>query len=327
MKKHILAFCAALIVPATANANQTTEIQGHLESVESHLRATDVSHWPEAKQQARQQTLDYLTEYRLAGQFPENVDFQKDRVPYFFDNRGTACAVAHLMVETGFEAEARAISGRENNAWVMEMASPEVGPWLEAAGLTAEEASWIQPTYGFCDMIEAQLETVPETANCGDVVQFSAVMVPEEMCGANYFWQELADEQTVEFLEGPSGRVVDVAFPEKTLDGQVFEFALNISNQGFSDVEEFSVLVECAGEPPVNNQPGNNVNNTNNSNNFPTNNANNENNVPGNNVNPPGPGDGDGTKGDPSTCSAVGSTGSWLPLLILGLLGIRRRRS
>ncbi len=101
--------------------------------------------------------MDVLHAYWVAGEFPRNRDYSDRRVPHFIDADGTACAVGHLMIESGFESMAREIATYENFDFVSEVDHPGVVPWLQAHGLTAEEAGWIQPGYGPCGF---SLETV-----------------------------------------------------------------------------------------------------------------------------------------------------------------------
>jgi hypothetical protein len=91
--------------------------------------------------------LDELARYRRRGRFPKNRDFA-ERTPYFIDRAGTRCAMAHLL-EVGGERElVQKIAREQNNARVRELAGePRLLAWLDAAGLTVEEAAEIQPSY------------------------------------------------------------------------------------------------------------------------------------------------------------------------------------
>lgn len=124
-------------------------IQAHLQNVEQELRSRDVTHLSPELQAERERNLDRLHEYWTAGEFPHNTHVPW-RQPVFIDRDGRACAVGYLMIESGWDEEARAISERENLAYLPNMKSPEVGEWVAQSGLTAEEAAWIQPTYSDC---------------------------------------------------------------------------------------------------------------------------------------------------------------------------------
>ena len=124
-------------------------IQAHLQNVEEELRSRDVSHLSPELQAERERNLDRLHEYWVAGEFPHNTHVPW-RQPVFIDRDGRACAVGYLMIESGWDDEARAISERENLAYLPNMKSPAVAEWVAQSGLTAEEAAWIQPTYSDC---------------------------------------------------------------------------------------------------------------------------------------------------------------------------------
>jgi hypothetical protein len=93
--------------------------------------------------------LDELVAYHQAGVFPKNRDVPDARVPRFVDEDGTRCAVAHLMERSGAVSLAARIAAERNGAYVPEMVDlPGVAAWLDAAGLTVDEAAKIQPVYG-----------------------------------------------------------------------------------------------------------------------------------------------------------------------------------
>jgi hypothetical protein len=129
---------------------ERTRIQRHLANVESTLRGRSAANLDQAQRAARAQALDALHEYWQAGRFPRNADFVDRRVPYFIDDEGTACAVGHLMIESGAAELAREIATYENNDFVADIDHPGVAGWLEHNGFTAAEAAWIQPAYGPC---------------------------------------------------------------------------------------------------------------------------------------------------------------------------------
>lgn len=63
------------------------------------------------------ESLQTLGEHIERGQFPRNFDFQ-ERTPLFIDANGTPCAVAYLMLESGWTEDARANAQTQNNAYV-----------------------------------------------------------------------------------------------------------------------------------------------------------------------------------------------------------------
>jgi hypothetical protein len=110
--------------------------------------------------------LGELARYRRRGVFPKNRDFPERAMPYFVDADGTRCAVAHLLEVGGQAALVAKIARERNNAFVRELADePELLAWLDAAGMSVEEAAAIQPTY--CD--------VPAASICGGAFQTRVV--------------------------------------------------------------------------------------------------------------------------------------------------------
>ncbi len=122
-------------------------IQEHLRQAESTLRARDVSHLSPELRAERARNLDHLRTYWQRGEFPRNTHHPGERVPYFIDDTGTTCAMAHLVVESGHELAARHIAARENHERIRDMRSPELLAWLASSGLTLDEAALIQPSY------------------------------------------------------------------------------------------------------------------------------------------------------------------------------------
>jgi len=156
-----------VMVPAISSAESVVEqdrerIRQHLRSVEAQLRSKDVSHLPAEQRRARERNLDRLHHYWKQGEFPINT-LTDERSPVFIDPMGRECAVGYLMVESGWEKEARAIARRENLKRLPNMQSPEVADWLEQSGLTAQEATRIQPGYDPCGDCGCSYDPV-----CGD---------------------------------------------------------------------------------------------------------------------------------------------------------------
>jgi hypothetical protein len=157
----VIAFIATseLVRPPSAEevvALDHVRIYTHLTDVERELRARDVSDLPLTAQAARGRALDRLKEYREAGVYPRNHGHPAERVPYFVDSDGRACAMAHLIRESGAVALAAKIAAHENNARIDRMRTHLAG-WLLDNGLTAAEAQRIQPTYEYacrCSSLE-----------------------------------------------------------------------------------------------------------------------------------------------------------------------------
>ncbi len=149
----------------TAAANERLRIQTHLEYVERLLRAADVSHLAKPLQIRRAALLDKLYEYRLAGCFPTNLAFPKERRPCFIDAAGNICAVGYLIEQTAGRALAERINAAHQYNFLSDMQMPELTTWVSASGLTARECAMIQPIYSF-------LPTVIRDTNCKASIVF-----------------------------------------------------------------------------------------------------------------------------------------------------------
>lgn len=144
-----LALSGLLVASHPGPTPETERIRSHLLEVEADLRAADVSHLDAPRRAARARLLGWLGEYRERGVFPHNHTHPGERVPVFVDGHGTACAVGHLLLTGGEEALVRAVVEADNNVRVPELAhSAPLRAWLDANGLTLEEAARIQPAYG-----------------------------------------------------------------------------------------------------------------------------------------------------------------------------------
>jgi MYXO-CTERM domain-containing protein len=156
MRLFVLVLALALTIVGTASARPLTAVEAdrarisaHLERVERELRHKPVSELSPALRAERAKNLDRLRTYRLAGEFPHNTRHPDERVPYFIDDDGRACAVGALMLASGGEAVASTIRRDENNARLLEMKTPGISAWVARSGLTAEEHAQIQPSYCF----------------------------------------------------------------------------------------------------------------------------------------------------------------------------------
>ena len=115
----------------------------HFARVRLWLRMQDSA--PEMRPQ-RQQVIDELRRYAAQGVFPRN-DTHPTMRPCFIDRDGRQCAVAHLLIQTGYNAEALQIAAQANGAFVAEMPFPELDIWAKQHGLTREELVVVQPMY------------------------------------------------------------------------------------------------------------------------------------------------------------------------------------
>lgn len=125
-------------------------IRAHLARVEADLRAHPPAGLSEARRAARAARLDDLRAYAERGEFPRNRDYPDRLVPYFIDAEGVPCAMGHLVIASGHADFAEEIHENRNNAYIPEIAAADgrLARWLEANGMTLEEAARVQPSYG-----------------------------------------------------------------------------------------------------------------------------------------------------------------------------------
>jgi uncharacterized protein (TIGR03382 family) len=126
---------------------EVERVKHHIARAEDLAAARDLSQLTHVQRLVRQLLLRVLADYRAAGRFPINRE-HAGMTPSFIDASGTRCAMAYLL-EHGGQSELVAKIARERNyAYVRELADePALLAWLDAAGLTVEEAAAIQPSY------------------------------------------------------------------------------------------------------------------------------------------------------------------------------------
>jgi hypothetical protein len=130
----------------TATTPERLRLRAHLATVESILRARDVSHLPPEQQARRTTMLDALHDYWQAGRFPQNTEVP-GRTPIFIDAKGRLCAVGHLITESVGRDVAEWIDERYHFAHVREMNAPLLDQWATRYGFTRSELAMIQPAY------------------------------------------------------------------------------------------------------------------------------------------------------------------------------------
>jgi hypothetical protein len=112
-------------------------------------------HWTDDQRAAWRKTLVHrralnirrLRLYQLRGLFPRNEHTAGSAVPIFVDNHDTACAVGHLMRESGWGDAVAAIQRANNFVYVTDARDGPLVDWVLVSGLTQEEAALIQPSY------------------------------------------------------------------------------------------------------------------------------------------------------------------------------------
>ncbi len=128
------------------NSNQKLKpIQIHLLLVAEELSKEKNSNL--LIQSKRKELIEVLKQYALAGQFPINTNHSY-RIPYFIDDFGTACAVGHLIIQSGHAELAKKIAKESNNLYIREMNYNAVDDWANEHGFSEDELAWIQPGYG-----------------------------------------------------------------------------------------------------------------------------------------------------------------------------------
>jgi hypothetical protein len=151
----LLLSAAARYGPRPADARElhrraeAGRLRAHFDSVDRELRARDVSRLSAEQRAMRTKLISWLRDYRNAGTFPENDRFTDRAMPFFRDSRGTLCAMAYLVDRSGRTDIVDQIAKTRNNAFVRELTgNPALVAWLDASGLSVDEAARIQPTYG-----------------------------------------------------------------------------------------------------------------------------------------------------------------------------------
>lgn len=131
-----------------AYARETARIRIHFDSVLAELRAPVARPLTAAQREARAERIATLHAYRDRGVFPHNHEFLDGWMPYFVDHRGVLCAVAFLLESSGRRDIVDRVAAAVNNVWVPQLAADTAfRAWLDASGLTLDEAARIQVPY------------------------------------------------------------------------------------------------------------------------------------------------------------------------------------
>jgi hypothetical protein len=153
---------------------ETIRVHRHLLGAEEGARRRDTRSLGPARNLVRQLLLSELARYRSALRYPRNRDFPGKVVPYFVDEDGTRCAMAHLLEVGGQRELVRKIARERNHALVRELADdPTLAAWLSAAGLSVAEAARIQPSYCSQPAIECfcSADVLPQAIAEGTVLR------------------------------------------------------------------------------------------------------------------------------------------------------------
>ncbi len=187
---------------------EVARVQLHLAGAEAQLRAAEVSAWSVEQRARRAEVIAELARYRRRGEFPRNLDHAA-RTPYFIDDRGVRCAMAHLIEVFGGASLVARVAATANNAYVRDLAGdPELIAWLVAHGLTVAEAARIQPGYTHevgetCGSFNVECSSnvcIPapdhpeETSYCSIACDPAADDCPVGMQGVQMTCQRIGDE-------------------------------------------------------------------------------------------------------------------------------------
>lgn len=138
-------------VLAILKRNQTSSLDLALERLEASFGRTFAADeralWRLTLAARRAENLKRLAVYRDCGQFPLNEGHADHAVPIFVDRHDTACAVGHLMRESGWEEQVDSIARENLLACLTDVRRGAAVDWTLQSGLTAEEAALIQPGY------------------------------------------------------------------------------------------------------------------------------------------------------------------------------------
>jgi hypothetical protein len=144
-------FAYLLLSLGVAHADETQRLVTHFDTVIDELQAADTGGLTPIARAARARLIEALSQYRDGRRFPRNSDFAES-TPYFVDDAGTRCAMAHLIEVSGHPEIVEAVASTRNNAYIKELADePALLAWLDAHGLTVAEAARIQPGYRCVD--------------------------------------------------------------------------------------------------------------------------------------------------------------------------------
>jgi hypothetical protein len=123
-------------------------LDAHFVSVLRALHTRPPPRLSRVQRLARAMHLDRLDAYRRRRVFPKNRDFPGRLVPHFVDAAGTRCAMGHLIEASGGRDLVQHVARERNYARIRELRNlPELGAWLDANGISLDEAAQIQPTY------------------------------------------------------------------------------------------------------------------------------------------------------------------------------------
>lgn len=131
---------------ATSAADlERANLQRHYFAVLEELESAPPAALTPAQRDARAERIAELRAYAVRGTFGVKPTPGDGREPVFRDASGRLCAVANLLDRSGREDLVEVVARARNDAWINDLrGEPGFLAWLDASGLTLEEAARIQ---------------------------------------------------------------------------------------------------------------------------------------------------------------------------------------
>ena len=245
--------------PGTAEAAYAAEvlrIQAHFDSVLRELRTVTPVGLSPAQRAARNAHIAELAAYRERGLFPHNHDFGDAWTPYFVDHRGVLCAVAHLLATSGRGDLVERVARADNNVWVGELGSDrEFLAWLDASGLTLDEAARIQVPY-----VETPEE--PGGSVSANRVNTAVALVAGSLGAATIYWNATShapERSRLRAVLGYSAGALGLAVAASRIDADGAPLALGVATGaiglGSAVMATRTLLAHRGGDAPATTAP------------------------------------------------------------------------
>lgn len=122
------------------------------------IKNQDTSYLNYSEKQNRIQTLKFLRKYWKKEQFPLNTTYAK-RIPQIKDAKGTMCALAYILHNSGEQSTVKDLA--RNNNYVLVNDVPDdhnLMGIIAEKGISKREAAKIQPSYS-CEAIIGRMQT------------------------------------------------------------------------------------------------------------------------------------------------------------------------
>ena len=108
---------------------------------------TEHERWSTILRVNRTLQIERLRQYARRSLFPINEHHSSGPIPIFVDRHDTACAVGHLMRQSGWNEAVDEIARHNKHVYVLDVHDGPLVQWVLQSGLTEEEAALIQPVY------------------------------------------------------------------------------------------------------------------------------------------------------------------------------------